>query len=53
MKDNLGGTLKLGASNYFAKYKLPKILREFRKLYPNVEFQVLSGWSEDIYKKNE
>ncbi|WP_052398680.1 LysR family transcriptional regulator [Geomicrobium sp. JCM 19039] len=51
MKDNLGGTLKLGASNFFSKYKLPKILGDFRKIYPNVEFQVLSGWSEDIYRK--
>ncbi|WP_193744722.1 substrate-binding domain-containing protein [Geomicrobium sp. JCM 19037] len=30
---------------------MPKILRDFRKIYPNVEFQVLSGWSEEIYKK--
>lgn len=50
MKSSIMGTLKIGASKYFAKYKLPKILGHFKELYPDVEYQILSGWSEEVYK---
>lgn len=56
IKDNLSnmenaivGTIKLGVSNYFTKYKLPKLLRLFKDQYPNVEFQVTTGWSRDMF----
>lgn len=50
MKHDVTGTLRIGVSKYLAKYKIPQILREFKKRYPNVEFQVLTGWSADVYK---
>jgi DNA-binding transcriptional LysR family regulator len=42
------GTLKLGVSNFFANYKLPHILKSFKKQYPHVQFKIITGWSKDI-----
>lgn len=43
------GTLRLGASNYVIKYKLPRVLRLFKDRYPEVEFNVISTWSREIF----
>ncbi|MDW4525732.1 LysR family transcriptional regulator [Rossellomorea marisflavi] len=48
MQDDVRGTLRLGVSSNFAQYKLPKILKEFSTLYPNVQFSVKTGWSTVI-----
>ncbi|MGO4890006.1 LysR family transcriptional regulator [Anaerobacillus sp. MEB173] len=48
MKNKVIGTLKLGVSNHFTKYKLPDLLKEFKVQYPNVELEVITGWSKDI-----
>lgn len=50
MGDEVNGTLRLGVSNYFARYKLPMILKQFKEAYPNVEYKVITGWSKDVYK---
>jgi DNA-binding transcriptional LysR family regulator len=48
-KDNeVVGTLKLGVSNFFANYKLARILKLFKMQYPHVEFKVITGWSKDV-----
>lgn len=44
------GTLKIGCSNIFSKYKMPQLLSEFRQLYPNIEIKMRSGYSHDRYK---
>jgi DNA-binding transcriptional LysR family regulator len=49
MDNDVVGTLRLGVSNYFTKYKLPGILELFKHEYPKVEFQVTTGWSRDIF----
>src|SRR5699024_1464246 len=49
MKSNVSGTLRIGVSKYFAKYKIPKILHLFKKKHPEVEFQVVTGWSNYVY----
>ncbi|MEH7235604.1 LysR family transcriptional regulator [Bacillus sp. JJ1562] len=49
MDNNVVGTIKFGVSSYFTKYKLPKLLRLFKNQYPNVEFQVTTGWSRDMF----
>ncbi|MFJ7734919.1 LysR family transcriptional regulator [Lysinibacillus sp. NPDC097287] len=46
--DEVAGTLRLGVSNYFTKYHLPRILKSFKEQYPKVEFQVITGWSREI-----
>ncbi|WP_028399594.1 LysR family transcriptional regulator [Ectobacillus panaciterrae] len=49
MDSQVAGTLRIGVSNYFSKYKLPGILKQFKLKYAMVEFQVTTGWSRDIY----
>lgn|SRR5690606_19778169 len=49
MESDVAGTIHLGVSSFFTKYKLPQLLREFRKQYPNVEFKVTTGWSRDLF----
>jgi len=46
---NVSGTLRLGASNFISKYKLPMLLKLFKNQYPDVEFQVDTGYSKDIF----
>jgi len=49
MEQEVLGTLIIGASGYFTKYKLPRLLRLFRDQYPKVEFQVSTTWSKDVF----
>lgn len=49
MNDDIVGTLRVGVSNFFGKYQLPELLRQFANLYPNVSFQVETGLSKDIF----
>lgn len=48
MKDGVNGTLRLGVSSNFARYKLPEVLKSFSTHYPAVQFNVKTGWSSDI-----
>ena len=50
MKSHVSGTLRVGASNFFALNKMPKLLRLFKQKYPDVEFQVVTGWSSDMHR---
>ena len=50
MQDEVRGTLRIGVSSNFAQYRLPKILKKFSTNYPNVQFNVNTGWSTDIMK---
>lgn len=50
MKSHVSGTLRVGASNFFALNKMPKVLRLFKQKYPDVEFQVVTGWSSDMHR---
>ncbi|MED4906842.1 LysR family transcriptional regulator [Brevibacillus centrosporus] len=50
MGNEVNGTLRLGVSNYFARYKLPMILKRFKEAYPNIDYKVITGWSKDVYK---
>lgn len=43
------GILRLSSSVIFTRYKLPSILSEFSKEYPLVEFDVNTGWSEEVF----
>ncbi|WP_252503080.1 LysR family transcriptional regulator [Sporosarcina sp. Marseille-Q4943] len=42
-------TLRIGLSNYSTKYKLPHILKKFKVENPNVEYQVITGSTQEIY----
>lgn len=49
MESRVVGTINLGVSSFFTKYKLPQLLRAFKDKYPNVEFKVTTGWSRDLF----
>ncbi|MFT9846256.1 LysR family transcriptional regulator [Aneurinibacillus sp. REN35] len=48
MENDVAGTLRLGVSNYFTRYKLPRLLKLFQDQYPRVEFKVNTGWSREM-----
>lgn len=49
-ENTVQGILRLSASSIFSRYQLPKILSEFSTKYPLVEFDVNTGWSEEVFK---
>ena len=48
MNSKVMGTLRIGASRFFAKYKLPAILKLFKVQYPDVEFNADVVWSGEV-----
>lgn len=46
---DIQGTLRIGCSNIYAKYKLPTILKEFAAKYPKVDIQLVTGLSQRVY----
>jgi DNA-binding transcriptional LysR family regulator len=47
--DDVEGTLRIGSSYFFARYKLPEILSLFKQKYPKVDFKVTTRWSSEIF----
>lgn len=48
MESSPRGILRLGAAGTFACNILPSILRQFNTQYPDIEFNVTTGWSGEI-----
>ncbi|SDI80586.1 LysR family transcriptional regulator [Paenibacillus naphthalenovorans] len=48
MGHQVQGTLRLGVSSNFARYRLPALLKRFVRLYPDVEIIVKTGWSTEV-----
>ncbi|MEK4029511.1 LysR family transcriptional regulator [Pseudobacillus sp. FSL P4-0506] len=48
MEKKITGTLRLGVSTFFTDYKLPGLLKLFKDEYPDIEFKVMTGWSNEI-----
>ena len=48
MHDDIRGTLRIAASYYMTKYKLPQLLKGFKAQYPLVEFKVATTWSKEV-----
>lgn len=46
----LAGTLSLGISSNYARYRLPEVLEEYIARYPKVEIQINSHRSPSLYK---
>lgn len=53
LKQELSGTLKIGASTIPGTYLLPRIIKSFQDQYPKVEFSVLIDDSSAILTKLE
>ncbi|USK71861.1 LysR family transcriptional regulator [Peribacillus asahii] len=50
MNQNVTGTLRIASSNVFTRYKLPAVLKRFQEIFPNIEFQITTGLSKDIFQ---
>lgn len=50
MVGRIEGTIKIGSSNRFSLNTLPYILYEYKKIYPAVKFEVVTGSSNEMYK---
>ncbi|MCM3224278.1 LysR family transcriptional regulator [Terribacillus saccharophilus] len=48
--DCLRGTIRIGATNYFSKYKLPEILKAFKDIHPLVTYTIKTGWSGEVFR---
>lgn len=48
MADKVQGALRMGSSGVFAHYNLPKILKGFLALYPEVDISVKAGLSHEF-----
>lgn len=51
MDGDVVGTLRLGVTSFLTRHMLPKLLKLFKEQYPKVEFNVINGWSGDLYDK--
>jgi DNA-binding transcriptional LysR family regulator len=45
MEGSAKGIIRLGVAGTFACYMLPAILKQFSAAYPDIEFNVTTGWS--------
>ncbi|GGA91324.1 LysR family transcriptional regulator [Ornithinibacillus halotolerans] len=50
MEKSIRGTIKLGVASTFGQYILPTILKEFQSIYPEVNFEIITGLSSKIFK---
>lgn len=48
-KGIVGGSLNIGTSLNYSRYRLPAALRHYQQLYPNVDICVSTGHSRDLY----
>ncbi|SFD80737.1 DNA-binding transcriptional regulator, LysR family [Paenibacillus catalpae] len=48
MSRQVKGTFRLGVASYYGLYKLPPLLRKFKDLYPEVQFNVTCALSAEI-----
>ncbi len=48
LQEDVRGTLRIAASYYMTKYKLPQLLKGFKAKYPHVEFEVTTTWSKEV-----
>lgn len=48
LRNEVKGSLRIGASNFFTRHKLPELLRQFRDSHPQVEFKVITSLSGKV-----
>lgn len=48
MGGQMKGTLRLGVASYYGLYKLPPLLKKFRDVYPEVQFNVTCALSPEV-----
>jgi DNA-binding transcriptional LysR family regulator len=50
MNDGNLGTLKIGVTNSYGRFRLPSILKRYKTLNPDVDFKMVSGLSSDVVR---
>ncbi|SDN24347.1 DNA-binding transcriptional regulator, LysR family [Paenibacillus sp. yr247] len=50
MRGEVKGNLRIGVFSYFGLHNLPPLLRNFINTYPNVQINVNTGWSDEIFE---
>lgn len=53
MENKVQGSLRMGSSAVFAHYALPRMLKGFMELYPEVEFSLKTGLSYQVLRMLE
>ncbi len=56
MDTKVKGTIKLGVASTYGQYVLPNILHKFQKIYPDVTFQIVTGFSSrmmDLFESGD
>jgi len=48
IRNEVKGTLRLGIANHYSLYKLPPLLKQFKELYPEVQFAVTCALSVEV-----
>ena len=51
LQDEVAGTLALGASTHPGEYILPRVVGDFRKLFPNVDATIMIGDTAEIVER--
>jgi DNA-binding transcriptional LysR family regulator len=46
--DGRSGVIRIGATNSFARFTLPRVLKQYKQLYPDVEFDISTGITASI-----
>lgn len=49
MDQEVVGSIRLGVSNFFAKYMLPRLLSQFKERFPKVKYKVITGLSSEVF----
>ena len=47
----LTGKIRLGGSSFFSSFILPKLVSEFNKKHPSIEFEIIEDNSKDLMKR--
>lgn len=50
-RDEVCGTLRAGISINYALYRLPDVLMDYHKKYPQVQLDIITGHSRHLYRK--
>lgn len=50
MNNGNKGTLKIGVTNSYGRFRLPPLLNQYKTMYPNNKFEIMSGLSSDILR---
>lgn len=48
VEKSVRGTIKIGVASSFGQYVLPALLKDFHEMYPEVNFNIVTGLSSDM-----